>query len=394
MTKTLKLSGEARVRAETKTDSDYQAKVADRKSFTASRFRLNLWARPEKSKASVFFQPQFTKVWGQKEVTPVDSGATTSTQSSGALNDTGLDVHQAFLDYKVLDSLKIRLGRQEYNLGDQLVVGGVGWHNTARSFDAGTIVYKFGEHSLSALRGKIIDENIAAADLGDFNLYGLYFSGSFHKFLKESDLYILDKSDHRGGGDSDIYIFGVRLKSKVNVFDYRFETNFQNGRIINGKRKHGEYQYDIELGFNMDRIKSRFSVEYFDSTADYDQVMPTAHKWLGFADQFSRRNIKGYVLHAKTSIVKNLSLLVDYHMFQRHDVDFGAYNFSGASLGTTKKSKKIADELDLTLKYSIDKNLNFMAGYSIVSPKQYLKDQNQAFKDKTNYSFAQLKASF
>lgn len=395
LSESISLSGQARVRGEIKTDSDYQSKIADRKSFTASRFRLNFKANPNGSKASAFFQPQFTKIWGQNEVTPVDGGATTTSQSSGALNNTGLDVHQAYLDYSIVDSLVLRAGRQEFNLGDQLVVGGVGWHNTARSFDAGALTYTLNEnHKIMALRGKLVDENISSADLGDFNLYGLYYMGSFGKFAKNLDLYILDKADHRTASDTDIYVFGLRAKSKINAFDYRFETNFQNGRKIGGKRKHGEYQYDLEVGFTLEKIKARFALEYFDSSKDYDQIMPTAHKWLGYADQFSRRNIKGYVLHAKTGIFDKITFLFDYHVFERHDTDFGAYNFGGASLGTTGKSKKIANEMDFIFKYSVDKNMKIAAGYSIVSPGKYLKDQNVNQKDKTNWSFVQLLANF
>lgn len=390
------ISGQARVRGELKTDSDYQSKVADRKSFTASRFRLNFLAKPTDSKVSVFFQPQFTKTWGQKEVNAVDGLVGASDISSGAnLNDTGLDVHQAYLDYAIFDSLSLRAGRQEYNLGDQLVIGGVGWHNVARSFDAATMTYTLNEnHKLLGFRGKVIDENISSAALGDFNVYGLYYMGNFGKFAKNLDLYVIDKADHRGT-DADTYVFGTRLKSKVGAIDYRFETNFQNGRIVTGtNRQHGEYQYDFELGYTLDSIKTRFAVEIFDSSKHYDQIMPTAHKWLGFADQFSRRNIKGYVFHVKTNVVENLTVMLDYHMFSRHDTDFGAYNFGGTSLGTTKKSKKIADEIDLILKYSVDKNLKLMAGHSIVSPGKYLKDQNAAQKDATGWSFFQILANF
>lgn len=218
--------------------------------------------------------------------------------------------------------------------------------------------------------------------------------GNLGKFAKNLDLYIIDKAAHQGGADSDTYVFGTRIKSKINAFDYRFETNFQNGRLIGGEHKHGEYQYDFEVGYTLESIKTRFAFEYFDSTDDYDQIMPTAHKWLGFADQFSRRNIKGYVFHVKTNLVEKLTIAFDYHIFERHNTNFGAYSFGGTSLGVLKKSKKIADEVDLILKYTVDKNLKLMAGYSIVAPGKYLKDQNPAQKDNTGWSFFQILANY
>jgi len=394
-TSPIEISGQARVRGESKTNGDYNSTLADRNAFTASRFRLNFTARPTDSKGSVFFQPQFTKIWGQNKVAPVDGGATTSVQSSGALNDTVLDVHQAYIDYSILSKLSLRAGRQDLSFGDQLIVGGVDWHNVGRSFDAGMLTYKIDEnYKAQFFSGKLVDQNITTSSNGDFDFLGLYFSSENLSFAKNLDFYVLDKADHRGTSDSDIYIFGTRIKSKINAFDYRFESTFQNGRVVSNKKRHGEYQYDLELGYQIVALKSRLALEYFDSTKDYDQVMPTAHKWLGYADQFSRRNIRGYAFHIQSNVVESVTLKVDYQLFERHNTEFGAYDFSGTSLGTVGTSKKIADELDFSVDYAVDQNLSLTAGHSIVMPKKYITDQNAQSKDNTSWSYLQMLVKF
>jgi hypothetical protein len=56
---------------------------------------------------------------------------------------------------------------------------------------------------------------------------------------------------------------------------------------------HGS-QYDIELGYALLFKNSRLSAEYFSVSEDFNQLFPTAHKWLGYAGLFKRQNIKGF----------------------------------------------------------------------------------------------------
>lgn len=384
---------EARVRAESRNNKDFMDNSGDRLSYTASRFRLQAKATLDETGNYLFFQPQFTKTWGQEEVTANDGAATTSSQSSGALNDTGLDTHQAYIYWKPIESLSAIIGRQEFNYGDQLLVGAVGWHNIGRSFDALKIVFQITDgHKLDIFRSKLVDENISSSSNGDFDFSGIYYSGSFGEKLKALDVYIFDKADHRSNTDSDIYTFGLRAKSKIKSFDYRFEGNTQTGRKISGVKKDGN-QFDIELGYNLEKLNIRLGAEYFSASKDFDQLFPTAHKWLGLADFYQRRNIKGYVIHLGGSL-KKLSYRASYHMFKRNNTDGPAYNFGGTSLGTVGTSDDLGNEIDLTLGYNWSKSIKFAAGYALVKPGSYQKDQNASSTDTGHWSFLQMLAKY
>jgi hypothetical protein len=100
------------------------------------------------------------------------------------------------------------------------------------------------------------------------------------------------------------------------------------------------------------------------------------------------------VAHFSTKPYDKVSFLADYHIFQRHSKKDAAYNFAGAAIGTTGDSTDIGNELDLTLAYDFTKTLQVSAGYAIVNPGEYIKDQNANKKDPTNWAYLQLLARF
>lgn len=387
-------TSDARIRHEIKTNSDYDKAASDRISFTGSRFRLNISAQNESGNLMAFLQPQYVSYWGEPEYVPSGIGGS-SVNSSGALNDKPLDIHQAYITWRFNDSISIEVGRQELNYGDQLVVGGVAWHNVGRSFDLTKFVYKFSEKNrVDLFASKLVDTNVSSSGSGDLNLYGIYFQGSFGQYLNNLDFYLLDKNNRMGNLNDDIYTLGTRAKSSFENFDYRLEANWQEGRPLVSSKSTGEGQFDMEIGYTFSSIKTRVALEGFYATEEYDQLFPTAHKWLGFADQFSRRNIQGYSVHLKNSLVKKWDFALSYHVFRRYKGDHSAYRFNGQALGVNGSSKDIGSEIDLTVAYSFSPSLKLQAGYSMVDPGKYLEDQNVNWTDQTEFGYLQLFAKF
>ena len=59
------------------------------------------------------------------------------------INDPkGEKIHQFYLEYKGLENLKLRLGRQEIILDDQRFIGNVDWRQNGQSFDAISMAYQ------------------------------------------------------------------------------------------------------------------------------------------------------------------------------------------------------------------------------------------------------------
>jgi hypothetical protein len=182
------IGGAARIRYESRNNSDFNDAAGDFQQFVGSRFRVDMKFQPNE-KTSVFFQPQFSKVWGQSEFVPTGAGANTETNTSGALNDTALDVHQAFVNHAVAENVSVLLGRKELVYGDELLVGAVGWSNLGRAFDLALVTYKYEVGAVDIFNAKVKDTNVSAASPGDDDLSGVYSSNKISDNLQNADVY-------------------------------------------------------------------------------------------------------------------------------------------------------------------------------------------------------------
>lgn len=390
------------IRHETKKDADYNRKLKDKTDFTQTRINVSVKADLQENYGYVFLAPQFSKISGQPEFSGTSSTGNTSNSTSGNLYDPRLDMHEAYFAIRPTQNENFYLfaGRQELVYGDHLVLGSVPWHRIGRSFDGVKGRYKFSnDFTLDAFSMTLKENNAVApaSSVSDAKLVGAYLSGALSNNIKQADLYALKRDNQQTGAFKNTNAFGVRFKSNIenSKFDYRVEAILEQVKMAaDHSHNNGEYQINAELGFNMAFYETRIAFEYFDATEDYDQLFPTAHKFLGYADQFSRRNIKGQVVHLSTKPVDKLTFFADYHFFQKHDSKGAAYKFDGSSLGTNGSRNAIAQELDLVAAYDLTKTLQISYGYSWVMPGKYIKDQTTAKTSNTNWSYLQLLARF
>jgi len=372
---------------EAKNNNDFSDTTKDYTDSTGSRFRLNFEFTPRED-LKVFFQPQFTKVWGQQELNLTSATPTASaSDSSGALNDTGLDVHQAFMKYSAADGLDFTLGRSELIYGDELVIGAVGWSNVGRAFDLAMASWTCDHGKFDFFTANLVDANISTSGSGEKEFSGIYFTAKTSGMLTAADLYVLQLDDATTAPHSAVTSYGGRAKASHEGADLRIEVTAQNSQN-NGS------QFDAEAGYMvLPSSKVRAAVEYFQSSADYAQLFPTAHKWLGIADLFGRRNIKGYRAGLSGSPYADLTLKLDYHVFQRTDVNAQAYALNGTSgYGTIGDDSAIANEWDLVAIYKVNDQLNLEAGYAQASPDDYLKANSK--NDSASFYYLQVATQF
>ncbi|MCB0406997.1 MAG: alginate export family protein [Bdellovibrionales bacterium] len=354
------LSGGGRVRYESISNSDFVSNVEDYKSFTGSRFWLN--GDFKVSEYHLFFQPQFSRTWG------LDEAGVGST--SGATNDPRLNVHQAYIQFPFLnmENVSLKLGRQEFAYGDELVLGPVGWSNVGRSFDALKAEMKYEDWQLDLFSSKLSDKNSTSPSDGDRDLHGAYLSGRRDKeFLQETDLYFLNLNESTTNPRVDLLAYGLRLKGHDDSWDYRFEFTQED---IDSEF---ENQGDAEVGYKFS--KNRLAFNYFNASKAYNQMYPTAHKWLGAADVLSRKNIEGFQVKHGYQWSESLRTDLSYFNFSRQSTNATAYTFSGAALGsTTLTNKEVGQEFDLILNYIQSSELSYQLGGAQFLPGKYLKD--------------------
>lgn len=382
----IEFSGDARIRSEWLNNSSLDT-TPDRISYTQSRFRLN--AKGLIPDGHILLQPRFTKIMGQK---------TTEGVTSGSLRDTDMQVHQAYIQYELFNSgVELKVGRQEMAYGDHLLIGNVGWSNVGRSFDSIKLMAEWSKgFSTDVFVSKIEDTNISSRGSGDHNFYGLYNSMSFGKFLKEADVYLFSSEDHTQENRSDdetLYSTGLRLKSNIDGILYRVEVTGQKGKTLGNVKTQG-HQFNIEGGYTAKTMNLKVSAQYFQASENYRQLYPTAHKWLGYADVLSRRNLRGFAGHFKISPYDGLTLGLDYHQFALKKKGKPAYNFAGTSHGTPVDltADSVGSEYDVSVKLNLNKHIKVLGGYSIFRPGNYFKKQSK--KEDKEWSYLGLEAYF
>ncbi len=397
--KAFDLKGSFRIR----TEQDYKTDYLTERSLTPMRFRLDFNFHPEQD-LQVFFQPQFSKSWGEPQYIGSGAAANKLTNSSGSTFDSSLSVHQAYASYQAEDWLNFVAGRQIFSYGNELILGALDWNNTGRSFDALKIKIKHDSCSLDIFASKIVDNNVSGSGDGDLDLYGIYHRWNTHQGSPQQapnstqgfDLYALYLRDAQGTtSNKNLWTFGARAEdSFLTHFDYRVELTQQlsNTAGINTP----DYQADAEIGWTLEEEnKLKLGVEGFVAGLNYNQLYPTGHKWLGYADLFSRRNISGFVANFSRNFEKNLNAKLDYHLFHRTNTGGTAYKLDGTTpLGSisASDSSSLGSEIDLTLKYTLSPSLSLSAGGSLFFPGAFLKDVYG--EDKPWFGFAQVEMSF
>ncbi len=345
---------DAFTRPEVRTGYD-QLGLADN-DFVRFRFRFALLLTPielGRVRLSARIEPQASGAW-----------------SSGAdLTDAALGLHQGYITIAT-DRVSVQLGRQELNYGEHLVIGSVPWHPTGRAFDAAKLRVDLGSSAWLDVFGAQLVEG-ATTNFADTDAYLLGAYAALGPLLHEGlalDVYLLEQL--RGAASSggipvtpglQRSTLGVRAKQRVGLFDYRAEAGVQLGRT--GAVKLRAFQVDAEAGVTLADEHLRLAIEGFYASGDdpgtgkneaWDQLYPTAHIWLGFADIIGgRSNVAGAVFHAAVNANAELRFTLDTHLFVRPEASgLGGNGLAGF-------------EADMGARWLIGPGLAVRANYSL-----------------------------
>jgi hypothetical protein len=348
-------------------------------------------------------------------------GAQFTPQTSGTFGDHGpntiadaqLGLHEGYA--RVAGKyVRVDAGRYEMNYGDALVIGNLDWNETARSFDG--VRARISSSPTSAwvdLFANVIDEGrpdfLGVAD-GDYYFLGAYAAlGPAIKQGLDLDFYALVRAwgdaknvqaatgaaanamtTYRRDNAAEATL-GARSKAKLGFFDYRVEAGLQAGSrpgaapTLNmgalSKRDVDAvdvlaWQGDLELGVSFLDDKYRFALEGLYASGDnprskgkntgWDELFPTAHKWLGLSDAFvqgtqKRTNVGSGVVHLTANPYKPLTFQVDGHIFARPEP---------TTVGG--KTGLAGGEVDMGAVYTLGKGLKVRALYAIFLPDSNL----------------------
>jgi len=308
------------------------------------------------------------------------------TNTLGDFSADGFDLHLGYVELKTPVGLSFRVGRQEINFDNQRLIGAVGWSDQARSFDAINII----------LNREGMDGNLFFALAGEKDAFKADAKGNTVKGSPE-DVYVLGFRyrysgldafrptavaifDRQGPKDQNRGTLGLYIDgSPVAGLKYSAEFYYQIGKQDTGAGKE-----DIDIRAMMAAVRAGYVIPVFmkpgitaffdflsgDDGSDattrktFDTLYATNHKFYGFMDFFLNLPVHtdGYGLmdiggRVQFSPLDGMLVFVDFHHFEQAVED------------PQQLTRTLGNEVDVLVKYKVNKYLSAEAVYGAFIPK-------------------------
>jgi hypothetical protein len=361
--------------------------------YLVSRARLVVKTTPfdigSDMKASATFVPQAAYTMGETGTTPANT--TVGDQPAITLYEGYASVGGS--------TARMDAGRFMMNYGDALVIGDLGWNESARSFNGGRLHITPNESPLYidvfgtiVAEGRLVTQDPVQGDayfwgayagigpvLGEGSEFDLYFLGQ--STARNENVALTDPMDPMSTAVGEVepttdLTLGTRVKGKASLVDYRLEAGLQFGKSpVNPTFAAPDpealdkfaYQADAEVGINPAK-SFRLGVEGLyasgnksdtpDKDEGWNQLYPTAHKFLGWSDiAGGRSNIMSAVLHVQYAPIEPLKLSVDAHYFKRPEMPAG-------------KDGSMGSEIDTQVLYGFGGGAHLRGMYAVFLPKE------------------------
>ncbi len=244
------------------------------------------------------------------------------------------EINQVYLDWKPLDSLPLRGGRQEIIIDNSRFIGNVGWRQNHQTFDGATAHFT-GVKNLDLGYAYIARQRTvtgASRPMSTSHLESAYtFSGigSLHGYLLSIDF---DQEDlwRQSTTTYGAFFSGKTDLSKTLGLTYRLELATQQDTGDNPDSVEADY-LRADLGFAFGKVTAAAGYEVLggaEGEGAFNTPLATLHKFNGWADKFLTTPADGLTdfFVSLGANVGRFALLGVYH-------DFGA-DTGGASWGS------------------------------------------------------------
>ncbi len=362
------LSGQIRHRFEW----DHRAFNADQGANTYHLLRSRLGVQFSADPVYAYFQFQDSRTFGTE----------TSTLTDGSADH--FDLHQGYLRIRHPFGWRmcLKIGRQEVALGNQRLMGAVGWHNIGRSFDGLLLKSHLGPMGLRLFTLRT-NETSAPKDQGDFDLFGLYgtlpVSG-----LKVEPLLLLEKNYNLPDSQAiQRFTAYAWLHGGLGPLSYSLEGAYQGG--TQQGLDIAAFLAAAKLGYTLQNTPAQpglaLGLDFLSGDSDptddklevFNTLYATNHKFYGYMDYFLNLPVHTYGLglqdlYATLSLrpYPGLMAKATAHLFQ------AAQDYT---LQDGSKTRTFGNEVDLTLAYRYGENLGVSGGFSVFLPGDIFKEQ-------------------
>lgn len=287
-------------------------------------------------------------------------------------------------------------GREIFSFGDERVIGPSDWLNMGRTFDTvrldlhhpGLNISIFAASVIYAIDGQI-DHHMEGN-----NIYGIY--SSFTHLLPHTTIepYLLwrvapslaELPETEGRGHLNEVTGGARVAGTLHDnIDYDIEMNKQTGSLGADTIDAWGGHWNAGYTFQGASIRPRLFAEYNyasgnknpngDTWGTHDQIYPSAHDKMSFADQFGWRNIQDIRAGVDEKISNRWTLTEmfdDFWLATKNDAVYASSGAISIAAHPGATSGHLGAELDLIAEYKQNRHISYGFGFCRLFAGRYL----------------------
>jgi hypothetical protein len=385
----LSMSGELRVRMESRAGQGYQEGVED--GYGLVRTRFNVDVRPH-ALVRLSFQGQDARSPGMEN-------------PSGTFRDP-FDIRQAYLRIGRAQDAPVALtvGRQLLSYADQRLIGPLDWTNTSRAFDAAKLEVRTARLDVDVFSSAVVvndpEEAVNESDF-DNSFHGVYTRvrpGVEQLTIEPFFLWRVIPDGASGAGDR--YSIGGRAVGRFGRLEstamFVEQWGEASGLDIHARALSATASYSMAATWSP-RVYGEYNYASGDTDGtdgrveSFNDMYPTAHLYYGYNDLVGYRNIHNVRLGASVVPWRQLSVAVDFHTFDLATGNDNLYNSGGAATVLAPPGgapdRSVGEELDLTLSSPIGETITVAGGVGRLFTGPFL-EANSPGADQTFTYFA------
>jgi hypothetical protein len=258
------------------------------------------------------------------------------------IDQNELDLHQAFIDWKPLNEILVRVGRQEFLYGSQRIISVREGPNNRQSFDAIKFIYKKKNWQWDGYYARPVRIQLGLFNDGINNfeeVWSINFSTSGMNFLHNADIYYIGFQSDRKAYDSGVekelrHSIGLRIWNKSEKLNYDFEALYQFGEW--GAQRIHAYTASIDASYLLNRSKRRpqlgLKSEFISGDRkrndqelnSFNPLYPRG-AYFGLAALIGPVNLIDVHPYFSIMLTPRLKLSADYDAFWRYSINDGIY---------------------------------------------------------------------
>jgi len=312
-----------------------------------------------------------------------------------------LDVHQAFLDLKILSakthSLTIRVGRQELGFGSGRLISPAEGLNLRRSMDGGRITVRIGKIVWNATALRLVKTQPDVFDDVADHTQSMWGTGMTapHPVWKGANMSLyyfgLDRKSsifRKGVGREIRHTIGSRSFKTSGRWDFNYEGIVQWGSFSGRPIRAGALSEDTGYTLAGSRLRPRIGIRADLATGDgglqtralgsFNPLLPAAPVYSGPSGLLGPTNLMDVSPSLKLQVQK-VSLTLESSSFWRQSLHDGIYSPLVASVppvrrGATSQARYVATAPSLTVAYQASHHIFFSAMYTHFFAGRFLKE--------------------